>query len=86
MYEQLYAALAAAIREGSLRHGEKLPSKRELCAQLGVSRATVEAAYELLTAEGRMAVSCPAADKMGRATVREHWPTQEISCTVKMRL
>ncbi len=52
MYEQLYAALAAAIREGSLRHGEKLPSKRALCAQLGVSRATVEAAYGLLTAEG----------------------------------
>ncbi len=52
MYEQLYAAVAAAIREGELRHGEKLPSKRELCARLGVSRATVETAYELLLAEG----------------------------------
>ena len=52
MYEQLYAAVARAIREGSLAHGEKLPSKRALCAQLGVSRATVEAAYELLLAEG----------------------------------
>ena len=52
MYEQLYAAVAAAIREGALRHGEKLPSKRELCARLGVSRATVETAYELLLAEG----------------------------------
>ena len=52
MYEQLYAAVARAIREVSLAHGEKLPSKRALCAQLGVSRATVEAAYELLLAEG----------------------------------
>ena len=52
MYEQLYAAMADAIREGALRHGEKLPSKRALCAQLGVSRSTVETACELLLAEG----------------------------------
>ena len=52
MYEQLYAAIAGAIREGALRSGEKLPSKRALCAQLGVSRSTVETAYELLLAEG----------------------------------
>ena len=52
MYDQLYAAVAAAIREGALLSGEKLPSKRELCAHLGVSRATVETAYELLRAEG----------------------------------
>ena len=52
MYEQLYGAISAAIRDGSLQTGEKLPSKRELCAQLGVSRATVETAYELLRAEG----------------------------------
>ncbi len=52
MYEQLYAAVAGAIREGALRSGEKLPSKRALCAQLGVSRSTVETAYELLLAEG----------------------------------
>ena len=52
MYDQLYAAVAEAVREGKLRHGEKLPSKRELCARLGVSRATVETAYELLLAEG----------------------------------
>ena len=52
MYEQLYAAVAEAVRSGALRHGEKLPSKRVLCAQLGVSRSTVETAYELLRAEG----------------------------------
>ena len=52
MYEQLYSAIAEAIRGGALRHGEKLPSKRVLCGQLGVSRATVETAYALLCAEG----------------------------------
>ncbi len=52
MYEQLYRALAEAIRSGEVRHGERLPSKRELCARLGVSRSTVETAYELLRAEG----------------------------------
>lgn len=52
MYDQLYRAIAAAIREGRLRHGERLPSKRALCAQLGVSRSTVETAYALLCAEG----------------------------------
>lgn len=52
MYEQLYGAIAAAIRDGSLQKGEKLPSKRELCTQLGISRSTVENAYELLRSEG----------------------------------
>ena len=52
MYDQLYRAVAAAIRAGEVGHGEKLPSKRELCARLGVSRSTVETAYELLRAEG----------------------------------
>ena len=52
MYKQLYRALAEAIRGGALRSGEKLPSKRALCALLGVSRATVETAYDLLRAEG----------------------------------
>ncbi len=52
MYEQLYTAIAEAVRTGALRHGEKLPSKLALCALLGVSRSTVETAYELLRAEG----------------------------------
>jgi len=38
------------------------------------------------TAEGRMAVSSPQAERMGSATVREHWPTQEMSCIVRILL
>jgi len=52
MYEQLYRRLAADVRSGRIAAGEKLPSKRALCAHLGVSLATVETAYALLLSEG----------------------------------
>ena len=52
MYDQLYRHFAGEIRAGRLTAGEKLPSKRALCAYLGVSRSTVETAYELLVSEG----------------------------------
>ncbi|MFB9907272.1 MocR-like pyridoxine biosynthesis transcription factor PdxR [Allokutzneria oryzae] len=45
-------ALRAAVRSGGLRAGIRLPSSRDLAAQLGVSRGTVTAAYEQLVAEG----------------------------------
>ena len=52
LYEQLYRHLVEEIRRGRPAPGEKLPSKRRLCALLGVSMSTVETAYSLLTAEG----------------------------------
>lgn len=52
LYEQLYRAIAQAIRDGTLAQGRRLPSKRALCAALGVSQNTVETAYGLLCAEG----------------------------------
>ncbi len=52
MYEQLYRYFVEEIRSGHLRQGEKLPSKRAMCAHLGVSRSTVETAYALLCSEG----------------------------------
>lgn len=48
----LEAALREAIRAGRLRAGTVLPSSRALAADLGVSRGTVTAAYEILVAEG----------------------------------
>jgi len=50
--EQLYGALRAEIERGSLKAGEKMPSKRQLAAHLHVSTATVEAAYGRLASEG----------------------------------
>ncbi|MFL6124738.1 PLP-dependent aminotransferase family protein [Actinophytocola sp.] len=46
------AALRTAIRDGQLAPGSRLPSSRDLAAQLGVARGTVTAAYGQLTAEG----------------------------------
>lgn len=46
--EQISAGLRAAIEEGRLAPGARLPSWRDLAAQLGVARGTVRAAYESL--------------------------------------
>nr|WTB29720.1 PLP-dependent aminotransferase family protein [Streptomyces sp. NBC_00830] len=48
----LQAALREAIRSGPLVPGTRLPSSRELAADLRVSRGLVTEAYEQLTAEG----------------------------------
>ncbi|MFF9914050.1 PLP-dependent aminotransferase family protein [Streptomyces sp. NPDC013457] len=48
----LQEALREAVRTGRLTPGTRLPSSRELAADLGVSRGLVTEAYEQLTAEG----------------------------------
>ncbi|MFD3333486.1 PLP-dependent aminotransferase family protein [Streptomyces sp. NPDC058700] len=48
----LQEALREAVRAGRLVAGTRLPSTRELAADLGVSRGLVTEAYEQLTAEG----------------------------------
>ncbi|WP_188607194.1 MocR-like pyridoxine biosynthesis transcription factor PdxR [Chelatococcus reniformis] len=48
LVEQIARHVEAAISEGALSPGGRLPSWRDLAAQLGVARGTVKAAYELL--------------------------------------
>lgn len=48
---QIYRAVREAIETGRLAAGAKLPSWRDLAAQLGVARGTVRAAYERLIDE-----------------------------------
>ncbi|MER7792521.1 PLP-dependent aminotransferase family protein [Streptomyces sp. NPDC097640] len=48
----LQSALREAVRSGRIAAGTRLPSSRELAADLGVSRGLVTDAYEQLTAEG----------------------------------
>ncbi|GIG61047.1 GntR family transcriptional regulator [Longispora fulva] len=50
--DQLVDALRAAVRDGTLAPGTRLPSTRDLAADLRVSRGLVVTAYEQLTAEG----------------------------------
>ena len=49
---QLYDQVRKAIVEGALKPGGRLPSSRDFAATLGVARASVVAAYDLLLAEG----------------------------------
>ena len=51
-YAQLIRALKAAVLEGRMAPGSRLPPTRELALQLELSRTTVLAAYEQLRAEG----------------------------------
>lgn len=52
---QIYRQLRSAILDGRLAPEARLPSTRDLAAQLGVSRKTTLEAYERLTAEGYLA-------------------------------
>lgn len=49
---RIYRQLRDAVLDGRLHPGERLPPTRELAQRLDVSRNTVAAAYERLTAEG----------------------------------
>src|SRR3954454_6074509 len=78
--ERIEVALRAAIREGRLRPGDRLPATRSLAAELGCSRGVVVEAYEQLAAEGwiegragsgtRVRGERPAADAPGQAPAR----------------
>lgn len=52
LYEYLYRCIRHDIAHGKVEPGQKLPSKRALAKQLGVSLITIEAAYDQLVAEG----------------------------------
>ena len=51
LYEYLYRCIRHDIAHGKVEPGQKLPSKRALAKQLGVSLITIEAAYDQLVAE-----------------------------------
>jgi GntR family transcriptional regulator/MocR family aminotransferase len=52
LHARLYAELRAAVLDGRLAPGARLPATRALAAELGVSRMVVVQAYERLIAEG----------------------------------
>lgn len=51
LYHQLYSLIKSYIIDGTLHHGEKLPSERELIEAFDVSRITVKRAVNELAAE-----------------------------------
>jgi GntR family transcriptional regulator len=52
LYHRVYREISKEIENGALQPGDRLPSERWLCDELGVSRATVRRAIEELTADG----------------------------------
>jgi len=51
-YEQLRAQISAAVERGRLLPGDRLPTVRELAAELGLANNTVARAYRELEAAG----------------------------------
>ena len=52
LYEQIYTYIKQEIHNHNLTEGEKLPSSRNLALHLGVSRNTINLAYDQLVSEG----------------------------------
>src|SRR5262245_53288484 len=52
VYQQIAAAVRAAIARDGLGSGARLPAIRDLARDLGVHRDTVATAYESLAADG----------------------------------
>ncbi len=52
LYHRVYKDIAREIESGALEPGDRLPSERWFCEELGVSRTTVRRAIEELVSEG----------------------------------
>src|SRR5579862_7809507 len=52
LHRQIYDQWRHGILTGRFRRAERVPSTRELCAALEISRSTVTQAYDQLIAEG----------------------------------
>ncbi|WP_328773110.1 MocR-like pyridoxine biosynthesis transcription factor PdxR [Streptomyces sp. NBC_00286] len=75
----LQAALREAVRSGRLAPGTRLPSSRELAADLGVSRGLVTEAYEQLTAEGYLRSDRGAGTWVGGAVRAAHPRARDLA-------
>ncbi|MEE1006464.1 MAG: PLP-dependent aminotransferase family protein [Acutalibacteraceae bacterium] len=77
MYYRLYSQINAAVLNGSVKKGERLPSIREAAAQLNISRTTVENAYLKLCIEG-VAESSPQRGYFICGTARQTKKSEEV--------
>lgn len=77
--EQISSGIAAAIRAGQLKPGARLPSWRDLAAQLGVARGTVKAAYERLIDDRLIVSSGPAGTRVSPEPPRQDLSEDDIA-------
>ncbi|AVZ71771.1 GntR family transcriptional regulator [Streptomyces lunaelactis] len=75
----LQSALRVAVRSGRLTAGTRLPSSRELAADLGVSRGLVTEAYEQLAAEGYLRSGRGAGTWVGDAVREAARPARDLA-------
>ncbi len=75
---KLTDALRAAIRDGRLRAGDRLPSTRALAAQLGISRGVTSYAYEELAVGGYIELRDRASPRVSGTTVAQAPPTEQL--------
>src|SRR5271163_1661846 len=52
LYRQLHEQVRSAILSGQMACGERIPPTRELAQSIGLNRATITAAFDVLEAEG----------------------------------
>ncbi|MBO4226870.1 PLP-dependent aminotransferase family protein [Bradyrhizobium neotropicale] len=71
---QIYCAIRDGIENGRLASGARLPSWRDLAAQLGVSRGTVRVAYERLITEQFAIGLGPAGTRVAERPSRSSMP------------
>jgi DNA-binding transcriptional regulator YhcF (GntR family) len=55
VYEQIREQIARMVAAGTLRPGHRLPTIRQLAADLGLAKGTVARAYELLESDAVIA-------------------------------
>src|SRR5262245_29713782 len=71
---QIYCSIRGGIENGRFASGARLPSWRDLAAQLGVSRGTVRVAYERLIAEQFAIGLGPAGTRVAERQSRSSMP------------
>jgi GntR family transcriptional regulator / MocR family aminotransferase len=71
IYRQLYEGFRAAIIEGRLRSGQRVPSTRSLALELGISRIPVVNAYEQLRTEGYLEAAVGAGTRVAQTIFDE---------------
>ncbi len=75
---QLQSQVRAAIQDGRLATGERLPSSRDFAASLGVARGTVQDCYEQLRSEGYLVAQTGSATRVAAVQVESVEPVEGV--------
>ncbi len=57
IYQQIIQCVLEAVKDGSLKPGDKLPTEKELCFENDIARGTVRKAYDKLQKDGIITIT-----------------------------